>query len=402
MEVFKKHRYIFMFFMCAVGASSILSGGPKRIDLFEGSLELPPGRYVSPYNQKQKQEKSLAKTDSVNYGIIGNTLKKGHEVSQKMKGRYWQGILGKARSVGSTIYKYGTPIFEPVRWLSGKTSNFLYRKTTAATVYLVSMLQDYIPGVGPFAPLMAETFFSKLYVEFPVKKILEGLSTAFLSSLEIRTDDLPKNIYKRKDEIARRLFKRFEDQLPNSLKGGNAYTLYKCGHTAYRMVGHVRCIYNLVENLASVVSLTHQLANESKTKTETVITVIEIAQKCADSYISVLLHFDLNDNLSNIDSVSPGEASQQKMGWFLWLASWFIPIQKYKDEFKSLKTPFQQKVYLFAKLAGCVTPMKKFVSQPGLRSFGATPGRPSKPNPNQINEEMLMQMLMQEGVLQQN
>lgn len=404
MEVFKKSRYFLLFLVCAVGTHALFPGRPRRIDLFAPG----PNANIPKFQQRpqrprvqhhrprpitqpiiQPQSKPVV---SAQAGIIAGSLKPFHTMRKNMEQGYWQKAVGKASYVGSTIYKYGAPLFEPVNWFAGKTMSFLYNRTTTTIVYLLSLFKDFIPGgAGQLAPLLAQDALSNFMIYFPIAPTIERMSNAILSSL-IDINNLPADVYERKNEIARRLFARFENHLPGYLQNGKAHELYELGHFAYNTVGHVRCIYKLVDNLTSVVSLTYQLTNHAQATNETrikgtpdkVFAVIDIIRRCADSYLDVVLHFKLNGPAINPQQANNAAGQQNNLGWFVFLASFFCPINSYIEEYKSL-TPFQQKLYLFVKLANGIVPYKEFVTNPPQQQF-----------PQGLDEEMLRQIFMQQ------
>jgi len=222
-------------------------------------------------------------------------------------------------------YKIGSAILSPVTWISNTiTTPLLSIITYYPTKYSThNLINKYIASDKKIAEMdeferntintltqnttgLVYTSLTKISSHY-TDKFVAYFAEKFLSKI-ISTKNLPdfaKHPETYKNEVVRRLLKKFEPNLPQNLQHGKAYNYYLKGK---RMYDHAKLVYDLVDNVTAALSISYQLTHHAQingqapmmvqSRLKKFFMVVDISYRCIDSYLKIVNHFKLDKNES--------------------------------------------------------------------------------------------------------
>lgn len=343
---------------------------------------------------RPKLPKKLPTIKHVDGNLAEKAIEQCHLLRQGMEQSLWHNMYNKASYYYGTALNYASVLFKPVQFVQQKTTGFLYNKMFSTALYFlkiadarlnppaqtrdeaVARQKNNLETARNFTDLIhwgttnfafvnnsINTFSNKLVNNLVgdggQQAIKERLNRAKQKATDIYGAEADRDKHTKiqasklileaqKDEVAKQLFARFEGNMPTCLQNGNAYKIYKNGADLYDLANEtyqgVTYVYKLVDNVTAVLSLSYQLTNHAQKSKQTnypltfhkVVNIIDIARRCAETYLDTVNYFDLNSNESNQKKLTP---FQNKLWWFVRILSTFMPKHKNVAKIVIPKTP---------------------------------------------------------------
>lgn len=266
--------------------------------------------------QQQAHKRHLEYVKNYKSTMVEQSLRKGYDAYQFLhqpqeKEGFWTKLI-------KTPYRIGSMIYSPVEWAANKfITPLLARGIARPTYYTVDRLrhryitpdeklkklpvddQQHIHGLSQYTADAATKFFTQLS-SYYTDKLINAFAEKFLKKI-ISVDGLPKfekNPGAYKDAIVRRILHKFDQT-------DKAYEYYLKGKRVY---GHAKLVYDLADNISAALATAYQFTHHAQihgrapmmihSRLKKLMMGVDIFYRCADSYLKIVKHFNLEQNAS--------------------------------------------------------------------------------------------------------